>query len=118
MLGMKMRDSSKDALHKANLISLENKRRVHDAVYVHKALSGKLPTQICQQYQKQQSLKNFRSAEKKILTIPKHKTENYKNSPLYRSIVAWNNTPTDLKILETPTFKQKLQAHIQKQMKL
>ena len=118
MLGMKIRDSSEEALAKANLLSLENKRKVHDAVYVHKALSGKLPAKICQQYQKQQSLKKFRSAENQILTIPKHKTENYKNSPLYRSIVAWNNTPADIKKLETATFKQKLQAQMQRQMKL
>ena len=95
-------------------MTLEEKRQVHDAVYVHKALAGKLPAKISQQYQKHQSLRNFRSAEKQILTIPKHKTENYKNSPLYRSILAWNNTPSDIKGLETATFKQKLQAHIQK----
>ena len=117
MLGMKIRDSSEDALTKANLLCLEDKRQVHDAVYVHKALSGKLPAKICQQYQKHQSLRNFRSAEKQILRIPKHKTENYKNSPLYRSIVAWNNTPTDIKKLETATFKQKMQAHVQRQTK-
>ena len=115
MLGMQTRDSSEEALSKANLLSLENKRQVHDAVYVQKALSGKLPVKICQQYQEHQSRRNFRSAEKQILAIPTHKTENYKNSPLYRSIAAWNNTPTDIKKLETSTFKQKLQAHIQKQ---
>ena len=111
---MKIRDSTKEALEKANLLTLQEKRQVHDAVYVKKALSDKLPANICLQYQKQQSLRTFRSAEKQVLTIPKHKTENYKNSPLYRSIVAWNNTPTHIKTLDITTFKQKLQAHIQK----
>ena len=114
MLDMKIRDSTKEALEKANLLTLQEKRQVHDAVYVKKALSDKLPANICLQYQKQQSRRTFRSAEKQILTIPKHKTENYKNSPLYRSIVAWNNTPTHIKTLDITTFKQKLQAHIQK----
>ena len=114
MLGMKIRDSTDEALTKANLLSLEDKRKVHDAVYVHKALTGKLPTTINHQYQQHQSLKNFRSAEKQTLTIPKHNTEHYKNSPLYRSITAWNSTPLELRKTETSTFKKKLQAHMLK----
>ena len=86
IIGLKPRDSSTQALKKAKLITLEEKRKVHEAVYVHKALSGKLPRSICQQYQNHQSLKNYRSADKQILTIPKHKTESYKKSPLYRTI--------------------------------
>ena len=111
-----MRESSTEALTKAKLLNLEEKRQVHDSVYVHKALSGKLPVVICNQYKQQQSLKNYRSAEKQILRFPKHHTENYKNSPLYRSIVAWNNTPSDFKTADTTTttFKQKVQAYYQR----
>ena len=116
MLGMKYRESSKEALIKANLLSLENKRRVHDAVYVQKALSGKLPVIICQQYQNQLPHRNLRSKDKQTLNIPKHNTETFKSSPLYRSIMAWNKAPSDFKHLETNTFKQKLQAHLQKEM--
>ena len=117
MLGMKIRDSSTKALEKANL-TLQEKRQAHDAVYVKKDLSDKLPGSICLQYQMLQSRRNYRSAEKQILTIPKHKNENYKNSPLYRSFVAWNNIPTDIKTLDMTTFKQKLQAHLQKKTNL
>ena len=116
MLGMKTTDSTVDALSKANLLSLDDKRKVHDAVYVHKALTGALPTAVCQKYQEHQPLRKLRSTEKQVLTIPKHNTENYKNSPLYRSIQAWNSTPTDLKKMEIGTFKQKLQAHLQRQI--
>ena len=108
------RDSSTQALKKAKLITLEEKRKVYKAVYVHKALSGKLPRSICQQYQNHQSLKNYRSADKQILTIPKHKTESYKKSPLYRTINTWNNTPNEMKTTETSTFKKNYQSHVQK----
>ena len=55
---------------------------------------------------------NNRSAVRKILTIPKHKTEKYKDSPIYRTITTWNSVPQDLKEAGTQqTFKQKLQAH-------
>ena len=99
-------------LMKANLISLDDKRKVHEAVYTHKALNGKLPTAIMRQYKNQQSLVNNRSAENKMLNIPKHKTEQYKNSPLYRTITTWNSIPTEIKKIEnTSTFKRKYQAH-------
>ena len=114
IIGLKPRDSSTQALKKAKLITLEEKRKVHEAVYVHKALSGKLPRSICQQYQNHQSLKNYRSADKQILTIPKHKTESYKKSPLYRTINTWNNTPNEMKTTETSTFKKNYQSHVQK----
>lgn len=116
IMGLKPRDSSSQALGKANLLNLEQKRKVHEAVYVHKALAGKLPQLTCQQYQQHQSLKNYRSAEKQILSIPKHKTENYKNSPLYRTITTWNSIPHSIKKTETSTFKKNCQSHLQKML--
>ena len=114
ILGMKRKESSMEALTKAKLLTLEEKRKVHDTVYVHKALSGKLPSSICQQYQQHQSLKNYRSSERQILRVPKHKTENYKSCPLYRSIISWNSIPHEMKKTETKTFKKNLQAYMQK----
>ena len=40
---MKKLESSTYALKKANLLPLEDKRKVHEAVYIHKGLHGKLP---------------------------------------------------------------------------
>ena len=45
--------------------------------------------------------------------IPKHH-----QCLLYKSIVAWNNIPIEIKKLEMTIFKQKLQAHIQKKTNL
>jgi hypothetical protein len=118
ILGLKRLDSSTQALKKANLLTLDQKRKVHEGVYVHKALAGKLPQITCQRYQQQQSLKKHRSAEKQILTIPRHRTENYKNSPLYRTITTWNSIPHNIKTTETATFKNKYQAHLQNTMLL
>ena len=111
---MKFKDSSEEALKKANLLSLDDKRKVHDAVYVHKALAGTLPDQVNQQYLKHRSSTSLRSAEKQTLNIPKHTHEKYKNSPLYRTIAAWNASPTDIRKKETTTFKKQLQANLQR----
>ena len=117
ILGMKPRESSSQAIRKANLLTLEEKRKVHESVYVHKALTGKLPTSICTQYKEQKSKNNYRSADKQILTIPIHKKETYKNSPMYRTVTTWNNTPQNIKNTETSTFKKSYQKHLQEMTK-
>ena len=113
MLGRKKQDSATEALKTANLHPLEEKRRIHEAVYAHKALKGNLPTAICRQYQQQQSQMNNRSTARQVLTIPIHRTELYKKSPLYRTIKTWNSIPDDIKHTETTTsFRKKFQSHL------
>ena len=112
MLGMSKRESSSEALKKSHLLPLEEKRQIHEGVYTKKALIGNLPAGICRQYQQQQSTVNNRSSDRKILTIPKHKTEHYKNSPFYRTITTWNSVPKEIKDAETmATFKKNYQAY-------
>ena len=112
ILGMSKRESSTKALKEAHLLPLEEKRKIHEGVYTKKALSGNLPAAICRQYQQQQSTMNNRSTNRKILKIPKHKTEKYKDSPFYRTISTWNSIPLEIKNAETTaTFKKKYQAH-------
>ena len=111
ILGMSKRESSSEALKKANLLPLEEKRKIHEGVNVKKALNGNLPAEICRQYQQQQSTMNNRSSNRIILTIPRHKTEHYKNSPFYRTIT-WNSIPQAIKDCETTnTFKKNYQAY-------
>ena len=115
MLGMHKLESSSEALKQAKLLPLEEKRRIHEAVYIHKGLGGKLPAAITRQYQQHKSLKNNRSAKQQILSVPIHKTEHYKNSPLYRTIKTWNSIPQNIKETETTTtFKSNLQTHLLK----
>ena len=82
MLGLKKRESSTLALKSANLLNLNDKRKIHEAVYIKKGLAGKLPIAICEEYNQHQSRKNNRSADKMLLTIPKHKSQQYENSYL------------------------------------
>ena len=113
ILGMKNRESSESALRKANLLTLDMKRKVHEAVYTHKALSGKLPEAITERYKQHTSRNNFRSADKQILTVPKHSKESFKRSPIYRTIQVWNSVPAEMKKAETSTFKRNYQAYLQ-----
>ena len=114
ILGMKRSQSSTEALKTAKLLPLDEKRKVHEGVYAYKALNGKLPAAISRQYQNQQSHMNHRSTDRKILTIPRHNSEQYKNSPFYRTITTWNSIPHDIKELETSaSFKNQYQKHLQ-----
>ena len=101
MLGLKRLDSSDEALKTANLLTLDQKRKVHEAVYIQKGLTGKLPAAVCREYKEYLPLRNNRSAMRKILTIPKHKTQQFENSPLYRTIKTWNSIPQNLKDTES-----------------
>ena len=112
MLGLKRRESSELALKTANLLSLNEKRKIHEAVYIQKGLTGKLPTAISEEYSEHLSLKNNRSAERRTLTIPMHNTHQYENSPLYRTIKTWNSIPQEIRDTETSTFKQTYQRHL------
>ena len=118
MVGMSKYESASEALQKTHLLPLDEKRKIHEGVYAHKSLSGNFPTAVCRQYQQQQSLVNNRSASRQILMIPRHNTERYKNSPLYRTVTTWNSVPQEIKESETTTiFKHKLQTHKQQTFK-
>ena len=111
MLGMKKYDSSSQALRTLNHLSLEEKRKIHEAVFTHKVLAGKMPKNITEEYRKLQSNSNLRSATHGTLNIPKHKTSKYENSVLYRTVKAWNSTDKNIRKEDT-MFKKKLQANI------
>ena len=114
MLGINRKESSEQALKTANMLNLDQKRKIHEAVYIHKGLAGKLPVAICREYENHLSLKNNRSSDRRTLTIPNHKTQQYENSPLYRTIKTWNSVPLNIRATdtETTTFKQTYQRHL------
>ena len=116
ILGRRKRTSATDALKTLKFLPLKDKRKVHEAVYVHKALNEKLPIEITNHYTDQLSKKNLRSSTQTKLNIPVHKTQQYQCSPLYRTIKSWNSTPTELRAETiTNTFKKKLQSYLLKQ---
>ena len=119
ILGMKKLESSTYALKKANLLPLEDKRKVHEAVYIHKGLHGKLPTPVCAQYEQLKPSPSLRSAEQQKLTIPHHKTERYKHSTLYRTTNIWNSIPVHIKNIDnSATFKKNYQNHLLQTFKM
>ena len=96
ILGKSKYDSGKESLKELKLLNLEQRRVVHESVFAHKGLCGKLPTTIQNRYRKYLSKINTRSSKYKKLNIPQHNLSKFKKSPLYRTISSWNKAPKDL----------------------
>ena len=110
ILGMRKFDSATEALRKLKYLNLEEKRKIHEGVFTHKVITGKMPENIINEYNKLRSFGSNRSAQNGDLKIPKHKTTIYEKSVLYRTIKTWNNTKVAIRNEETGIFKKKLQA--------
>ena len=79
-------------------LSLEQNRKEHESVFIHKALTKNSTPNLHQEYSNYQSKANtntrrFTSGK---LTIPSHNTSKFKKSPLYRTISTWNSIPTTI----------------------
>ena len=116
ILGRRKHTSATDALNTLKFLPLNAKRKIHEAVFTHKALSKKLPTEVASHYESLLPKENLRSRKKRTLNVPQHSTEKYKLGPLYRTVNTWNSIPEELRAadLTTTTFKKKYQAHLLK----
>ena len=110
VLQMKKSDSATQALQTLKYLNLEEKRNIHEAVFTHKVIAGKMPTNLTEDYEKLKSRLNNRSAGKGTLNIPTHKTTRYESSILYRSVKAWNKTDESIRDTDTHIFKRHLQT--------
>ena len=108
ILGMRKYDSASEALRTLKYLSLEEKRNIHEAVFAHKALTGKMPHNLTG-YIDLLSHEDMRSAQKGNLKIPKHKKTQYESSVLYRTVKSWNKTDASIRTEETSKFKKELQ---------
>ena len=91
--GNRKYDSATNSLKQLNFLNLEQRRKVHENVFTHKALLQQSSANIKSQYKEYVSTANTRHAEQKKLRIPKHKTSKFQRSPLYRTITTWNTYP-------------------------
>ena len=112
ILGMRKRDSATDALKSLKLLNLAQRRNVHEAVFIHKALNEKLPANITKQYSSFKPTSNTRAAQSGKLNLPKHSTAKFQNSLLFRCIKTWNGVPDQLEYSSTKQLKTRYQRHL------
>ena len=111
--GAKKYDHASNSFEKLKFLKLKQRRKVHEVVFVHKALLGNLPDTICEKYIQQCPTSNNRSSTSAKLNLPAHKTSKYENSPFYRTISSWNDVPTTINTnTATKSFKKEYQRSL------
>ena len=108
MLGVSKYSSSKEALKKLELLPLAQKRDIHTAVFVKKAIDEKLPNEIRLKYINQHRPAHLRQGN---FQIPRHRTKLYETGTYYTSIKIWNTLPHNIKESNMASFKHMLQKH-------
>ena len=110
--GNRKTDSATESLKKLKLLNLEQRRKIHESVFVHKAILQQNSENLNQEYRKYVPQTNTRHANKGKLNVPKHKSTKFEKSPLYRSIKAWNECPDNLPQDNIKQHKVQLQNHL------
>ena len=110
--GNKKYDSATNSLKQLKLLNLEQRLCIHETVFAHKAIQGKLSANINKIYKEQLSTGNTRQATNQKLTVPAHKTSKFQRSPLYRTIMSWNKCPTSISKVNIKQHKKQHQAHL------
>ena len=96
-------------------ISLEDKRRVHKCVMMHKLLKGNGPKVLMEKLERYINVerRTTRDATNKKLATVAHNTDYITKSYFYDTIKVWNQLPSRLRQIEnTKTFKENLQKHL------
>jgi len=90
-------DSAKNSLKQLKLLNLEKRRKVHESVFIHKALVKKSSKNLQNDYDFYKRKVNTRNANQGKLIQPAHSTTKFRKSVLYRTIKTWNELPQSVK---------------------
>ena len=110
--GNRKYDSATESLRKLKFLNLQQRRAIHETVFVHKALQQKNTENINATYKEYIPTTNTRFASQGKLKPPKHKTAKFERSPLYRSILSWNRCPNSIPTDNIKHHKSQLQKHL------
>lgn len=101
--------SSTEARNSLNFLTLEEKRKIHYGVYGYKLTHGIATDKQTAEFKKYCATSK-RLREKGTMKPPKHNTQQFKMSTLYKTITEWNEIPPMIKdAVSMESFKNKLQ---------
>ena len=113
--GHRKYDSATDSLCQLQLLNLHQRRKLHEVVFVHKALKNQSAQNICEEYQNCISTVNTRNSTTGKLTLPSHNTAKFERSCLHRTIKSWNDAPQDVPKDNIRSHKNQLQKYLIKE---
>ena len=115
ILGSKPGSSAPPLLRELGWISLEDKRKVHKCVMMHKLINGNGPQKLLDRLQnyKDNNISNTRQATSCKLATVSHNTDYITKSYFYDTMKFWNGLPLSLRqTVNSKTFKERLQNHL------
>ena len=112
IVGKRKYESVRENLKELRLLNLEKRRIVHESVFTHKALNGKLPKLICSKFNKFRPSTRTRQHFNSKLNIPIHKKSKFRKSPLFRTIISWNKAPSNLTFGNIQKHKKEYQEYL------
>ena len=111
--------SAKETLKELKLLNLENRRKIHESVFLHKSMLGKTTKSIEETYKKHLPKLNTRRSNQHKFNLPRHNFSKFKKSPIYRSMDTWNKLPKKLSFGNIKKHKSESQNHLlQEQLKI
>ena len=113
--GNRKYDSATNSLQKLKFLNLQQRRNIHEAVFVHKSILQLNPSNINTEYLQQRPTSNTRQSHEGKLNLPTHRTSKYENSPFYRTIKSWNSCPSNIPTGNPKIHKTLLQKYLIKQ---
>ena len=106
--GRKKYESAKDSLKELKLLDLKTRRKVHEAVFAHKAVSKKNAENTCLIFESYKPKTQTRGSDLGRLNIPTHSYAKFQKGPTYRCIKTWNSMPSGLPVED---IKKRKKAH-------
>ena len=94
--GNRKYDSASQSFNELKFLNLQQRRKVHETVFLHKALLNKSSKNLHEEYTSYLPPISTRRAEHKKLLVPSHNSAKFERSPLYRTIHTWNEAPNSL----------------------
>ena len=113
LLGRSKYSSATEALKQLNWLPLEKRRKLHTAVFVHKAVHSKSSKHAIHMVEglRPQHTYRTRQVETGYLYNKTHRTAQLEKSISYRSTKVWNEVPSDLRMMSSATaMKSKWQG--------
>ena len=105
LLGRKKYSSASSALKDLKWLPLDQRRKLHTGVFVHKAINGRSSLHGIRTVQglRPQHEYNTRQVKNKSLNNRTHTTKLFERSITYRAAKVWNEVPLEVKNSETAT---------------
>ena len=121
LLGRSKFSSTTNALTELKWIPLEQRRKIHQGVFMHKALHHRSSHHAIATVFSLFPQHNHSTRQKASINLNyrQHRTSSFQRSTIYKATLAWNSFPKDIRRIEdTTNFKERLQRHyIEKYLK-